>query len=205
MNILKCVKNIKNILILSLILFISIGIVSSVGKVRKDELKRVLQQSLESSQDTEEKDNLSESETNEASEVKDELIVPRYKSSLTDEQRGEYMKWVEFKNSLGRDAVQLAKLTKYFAPEDATYYPAIYKSGWPFYSLAGIFGFVLLIYIIMRFGFRLCLGPKKHITMAYGIFAWFLICNIIILNYFYHSCWRNYCCCVFRFIPELQL
>jgi hypothetical protein len=167
--------NFKNIFIISVVLLISIELVASAGKVRKDELKRVLQENYNIPQQENIPNN---SDTQDKTEVKDELFVPRYKSELKQEQREEYMNWVEFKNSFNPIEGQLAKLTKYFAPENPKYYSAIYKSGWPFYSIAGVFGLVLLAYLIMRFGFRYCLGPKSHITSFFGFFTWSLIGKI---------------------------
>ena len=117
----------------------------------------------------------------------DKLVVKIYNSSLTKEQREEYLFWVKYKNSFNTDADQLAKMTKYFAPEDPDYYKMVFTSGWPLYSLAGIFSFALIIYFIFRFLFRQFLGPKSHITNWYVYFSYALICKnkfiFKILNY----------------------
>ncbi len=173
------------LVVLSFILIISLKIANIHGK--REILRYLQDNSQPDSKSTENKEDPSknnEGQKNEskvdqkADNEKDELIVPRYKSALTEEQRKEYMTWVEFKNSLNSYEGQLAKLTKYFSPENPTYYSTIYKFGWPFYSLAGVFGFILLIYIILRFGFRYCLGPKHHITSYYAFFTWTLISSL---------------------------
>jgi hypothetical protein len=107
----------------------------------------------------------------------DKLVVKIYNSTLTKEQREEYLFWVKYKNSFNTNADQLAKMTKYFAPEDPDYYQMVFASGWPLYSLAGIFSFALLIYLIFRFLFGQFLGPKSHITNWYVYFSYSLICK----------------------------
>jgi len=180
-------KQIHKFLVLTLILVLSVVVVKSDNQT--DILRSLQDKTLPDSSSTiiEEPSKINQDQVNTNKDIqepvqgKDELIVPRYKSSLTEEQRKEYMVWVEFKNSLNSYEGQLAKLTKYFAPENPTYYSTIYKSGWPFYTLAGIFGFSLLVYIIMRFGMKYCMGPKQHITTSYSYFTWILICIIIFI------------------------
>jgi hypothetical protein len=105
----------------------------------------------------------------------DKLPVNIYNSTLTKEQRDEYLFWVKYKNSFNTQAGQLAKMTKYFAPEDPEYYEMVFSSGWPFYALGGLFTLALLIYLIFRFLFKKFLGPKSHITNFFGYFSWALI------------------------------
>jgi hypothetical protein len=115
-----------------------------------------------------------------ANEYVDELEVSIYKSNLTSKQREEYYYWVSYKNSFNTNSGQLAKMTKYFAPESETYYSTIYKSGWPFYAIACVFTVLFLIYLVMRFIFGSFQGPKtKNLTEWFGYFTYMLACNII--------------------------
>lgn len=107
----------------------------------------------------------------------DKLQVKIYNSTLTKEQREEFLFWAKYKNSFNTNIGQLAKMTKYFAPEDPEYYNIVYSSGWPFYALGALFALALLIYLIFRFLFNKFLGPKSHITNFFGYFAWTLISN----------------------------
>ena len=168
---------IKELLIISLIFFIA-NTAKSSSENRK--LLRVLQeveQPAESETFSEENYKLrllQGTQTNNHT-TPDVLIIPIYQSNLNPLERNEYLKWVDFENSLNSYGGQLAKLTKYFSPEDSTYLPNLYKYGWPFYGLAGITGLSLIVYIILRFGCKFCQGPKKHITSGYGLFTWILI------------------------------
>jgi hypothetical protein len=103
-----------------------------------------------------------------------------YKSKLTDEQRGQtskgYYYWVNYKNSFNAESSsKLAKLTKYYEPENENYYTNLNKYGIPFHSISGLFALLLIIYLIMRFFMGYFKGPKTHISNWYGYFSWLLI------------------------------
>ena len=153
------------LLLLSMIIFLTFELRSSAEEKK---LLRILTQANEVEENSDYSNN---SQTN----TGDVLIVPIYKSRLDEVSRAEYMNWVSFENSLNSYGGQLVKLQKYFAPENTTYITSLYKYGLPFYIAAGILGLVFLLFLILRFGFKLCLGPKRHITSAYGLFTWILI------------------------------
>lgn len=104
----------------------------------------------------------------------DQIIIPFYRSSLSSQQRNDYDYWIRYKNSFNSAEGQLAKLTKYFAPEETEYYFQIFKSGWSFYAFASLVFLFFLIYIISRFCCRKFMGPKAHITIWFGVWTWFL-------------------------------
>jgi hypothetical protein len=113
-------------------------------------------------------------------EYVDELQVPIYETKLSNKERAEYYYWVSYKNSFNTNTGQLAKMTKYFAPESETYYSTISKSGWPFVALGCVFIVLFLIYLVMRFIFGSFQGPKtKNLTEWFGYFTYALICKII--------------------------
>ena len=128
-------------------------------------------------------------EKNATKVYQDVLQVYVYNSSLSQDQRNEYLFWVKYKNSFNSDTDKLAKLTKYFAPESPTYYNDIYNCGWPFYTLGGLFTFALVYYLIVRFLLGWFLGPKQHITHWFAYFSYALICNFINSNLHLFSLW----------------
>ena len=105
------------------------------------------------------------------------ITIKSYSSSLTNEQRGEYQYWIGIRNSFyySKDDNMYAKVTKYFTPEDSNYYPKIYFFSYPFYFLATCIGALILYYLVMRFLFRRCQGPKKIVENSYEYFVWALI------------------------------
>jgi hypothetical protein len=126
----------------------------------------------------------------------DEFKKIVYRSSLTKEQREEYVDWISYKDSFSYSSDQYAKLTKYFTPEDKNYYKNTFKNGWPFYTLAGIFGLLLIIYLSLRFILGKFRGPKSHVSTGYGKFTYGLIGILIfkILNRFWIYCYYHIFC-----------
>lgn len=109
----------------------------------------------------------------------DVIKVDLYNTKLSSEERKEYYYWVDYKNSFNTNEGQLAKMTKYFAPESPTYYSTIFKSGWPFHGLGIAFLGLFLVYLFKRFLCRGFVGPKKdNLTEWYGYFTYTLIGKI---------------------------
>lgn len=132
----------------------------------------------------------------------DTFEVVFYQSNLTMDQREEYNEWISIKNSFSAQQGKLAKMTQFFAPEDPKYYKDVYATGWPFYAIAGVACASLIAYLVMRFAFHMCKGPKSFITRGYGIFAYILISKLLYINF---SLWI-YCCSYFiLFVSFKQL
>lgn len=167
----------KKIIIIAFIIVISIEIISSSENPKLLRILQEVSQQAEPESFSEDNSNfrLLQSTQENNSTADDLLEVSIYQSNLTQTQRNEYLKWVDFANSMNSNGGQSARLTKYFSPQDPRYYPNIFNYGWPSYTLACVAAVSFIAYIILRFGFKNCLGPKKHITTGYGIFTWILI------------------------------
>ena len=117
------------------------------------------------------------------------ITIKSYSSNLTNEQRQEYKYWIGIRNSFyySKDDNKYAKVIKYFTPEDPNYYPKIYLFSYPFYIIATLIGALILYYLVMRFLFRRCQGPKKVVENSYEYFVWGLIIlgSAIALVFFY--------------------
>jgi hypothetical protein len=86
-------------------------------------------------------------------------------------------------------------MTSYFSPEQEGYYGQVLKSGAIFYFLACLFGLLMIIYVIMRFGLKKFLGPKGEqdksyirYTIAIGVIGFglslgFMTCSLIKVNH----------------------
>jgi len=72
---------------------------------------------------------------------------------------------------------RLLKTTRYFTPENPGYWHDIEWYGWWFFVAAGCFAFFMLVYLILRFAFGYCKGPKARISNWYSRIAFFLISN----------------------------
>lgn len=107
----------------------------------------------------------------------DTIKINIYQSSLTDKQRSNYYYWIGFRNSFyySESEGKLAKLIKYFAPQDEGYYLALYKFGAPFFAVGCLIGLCLLIYLVMRFLLKKCQGPKRGIDDSFAYSTWGLI------------------------------
>jgi hypothetical protein len=105
------------------------------------------------------------------------ITIKSYSSNLTNEQRQEYQYWIGIRNSFyySKDENKYAKVIKYFTPEDSNYYPNIYRFSYLFYIIATLIGALILYYLVMRFLFRRCQGPKKVVENSYEYFVWGLI------------------------------
>ena len=105
---------------------------------------------------------------------KEEDIKIKEKEDL-ERIRNEYSYWIKFKNSFTFDSNQKAKLARSFKPEESNYISKSINYGWMMFILASIFGALLLMYLILRLGFKKFQGPKSHISSWYSRISYIFI------------------------------
>ena len=105
------------------------------------------------------------------------ITINTYKSSINQSERSNYYYWIGLRNSFyySQSEGKLAKLVKYFIPEDETYYPSLYKFGSPFFALGCLIIVCMIAYLFLRFICKGCQGPKKSNTDDSSWGPWALI------------------------------
>jgi hypothetical protein len=111
------------------------------------------------------------------------IEINNYVSSLTEDERENYYYWIGLRNSFyySEDSNQLEKLVKYFTPEDKKYYMNLFNFCAPGFVCAGLVIVVIIFYLVRRFCFKGCLGPKV-ITSSYDHVTYFFIITGIIVG-----------------------
>ena len=119
------------------------------------------------------------------------ITINSIKSNLTREQRDDYYYWIGLRNSFyySQDSNQLEKLVKYFSPEDPEYYSNLHSFTIPSIIIACSILVITIIYLITRFFFHGCQGPKAvdksyyyitYVIIGFG-FVWGLVFLILML------------------------
>jgi hypothetical protein len=95
-------------------------------------------------------------------------------SNLEKEQRNQYESMLEKKNSF---KISLFFLPKTFRPDDTTYQRDVQKVVILFLAIATLITILILVFLILRFGFKKCLGPTKssHVTRGYRNVTWLVM------------------------------
>ncbi len=120
----------------------------------------------------------------------------KWNSSVSFEERQIYESYLELKNSF---QASLEYLPKTFHPEKDDYQQKVSLILIGFMVLAGFVLFLDLIFLIMRFCCKKCVGPIKssQVTRGYRNFTWILMGNAVIkftllifswLTYFFDYC-----------------
>lgn len=105
-----------------------------------------------------------------------EILLNITESKVSQKERAQYFQWVGLRDSFyysGRTDL-LIQLINYFTPEAEDYFSSLFIFGIIFFILAGILSVALILYLILRFGFKMFTGPKKY-ERSFGIFTWIII------------------------------
>lgn len=117
------------------------------------------------------------------------INIKTYLSTLKDYEREHYYYYIGLRNSFyySENSNQLEKLVKYFTPEEKNYYKDLYSFSAPGLVLASIVIIVFFIYLIRRFLFKGCLGPK-NVEKSYHYITYFLIAFGCLIGLIFHIC-----------------
>ena len=98
----------------------------------------------------------------------------KFKSSLTEEERKSYEKMIDLKKSFSSS---MDKVYKSFSPEKEGYWQGLNSVTFLFFTFSLILIIVIVIYLILRFFFNKCSGPRKatDITRCYRNSAWIIM------------------------------
>ena len=102
------------------------------------------------------------------------ININSYKNELINID--DYSYWTDLRNALyySQNTNQLEKLVKYFTPEEENYYKNLFNFSAPGFVLTACVIVVLIIYLVNRFLFKGCKGPKK-VAASYHYTTYFLI------------------------------
>jgi hypothetical protein len=91
------------------------------------------------------------------------IKINTYKSNISNEQLIELRDWISIRNAFfySYKDIKLAKEEIYFNVDKETYFDEMKAFGTPFFICCFLSIFFILIYLIMRFLFKKCTGPKK--------------------------------------------
>jgi hypothetical protein len=100
----------------------------------------------------------------------------KWTSNLSYEQRRQYENMLDMKNSF---KISLYFLPPNFRPEDKNYRRDVQKVVVIFLAVATLITILILIFLILRFGFKKCLGPTKssQVTRTYRNLTWLVLSN----------------------------
>ncbi|MCQ2820144.1 MAG: hypothetical protein MJ252_22995 [archaeon] len=100
----------------------------------------------------------------------DEISLNTYQSpnKINPNSKPNYQDWVEIRNAFRYDPDDppKAKLVPYFTPEDKNYYSDCFEFGYVFVGFAALMAISIIAYIVQRFFFGGCQGPKNKKNMA---------------------------------------
>jgi hypothetical protein len=110
----------------------------------------------------------------EDSEDETEPSTDEWQSKLTEAEKISYKKMINLKNSF---AASLPYLPKHFTPEDLDYIVKVFQIMINFFYFVLAIGFLVLVYLILRFCCKKCVGPVKisQITRSYRNFTWIIL------------------------------
>lgn len=95
----------------------------------------------------------------------DEIKLNTYQSPNKEDptRRPDYMDWVNYRNAFryDPDSPPIAKLVDYFKPEDGGYYRDCVGFGGLFIAGSVISFICIIIYLVVRFWKKGCMGPKN--------------------------------------------
>ena len=121
------------------------------------------------------------------------IKINTYKSNISNEQLIELRDWISIRNAFfySYKDIKLAKEEIYFNVDKETYFDEMKAFGTPFFICCFLSIFFILIYLIMRFLFKKCTGPKKiensYVSQTKFIFViGFLISYYCIINQAYY-------------------
>lgn len=96
----------------------------------------------------------------------DEIKLRTFQSpnKINTGNKPKYMDWVDIRNAFRFDPDEppMAKKVTYFAPENEDYYSEALSFGVIFFIIAGVLAVCIIAYIVMRFLFGGCMGPKNQ-------------------------------------------
>lgn len=98
----------------------------------------------------------------------------QYKSSLTKEERDKYEEMIDLKRSFSSS---MNKVYERFSPEKEGYWKGLNSVTFLFFTLSLVLIIVIIIYLVLRFFFKKCAGPRKatDITRCYRNSSWILM------------------------------
>ena len=103
----------------------------------------------------------------------------KYKSNLSEKERENYEQMIDLKRSFSSS---MDKVYNSFSPEKEGYWQGLNSVTFLFFSFSLILIIVIIIYLVLRFFFKKCSGPRKatDISRCYRNSAWvFMILSSI--------------------------
>jgi hypothetical protein len=122
----------------------------------------------------------------------------RWISLITAEERRKYEEMIKLKNSF---AISLGFLPKSFSPENPEYFKNVSQIVKLMSLIAGFFLALVIIFLVIRFGFKKCVGPtkvsqvnknyrnttwiifSKNIYLLFSLFFYRTLCSVQLYNY----------------------
>ncbi len=103
-----------------------------------------------------------------------EETIPTWESELSEQEKISYKKMIDLKNSF---ASSLTYLPEYFEPENPEYLQRVFQIMINFLYAVGVIGFLVLVYLVLRFCCKKCVGPVKmsQITRSYRNATWIIL------------------------------
>ena len=98
----------------------------------------------------------------------------KYQSSLTREEREKYEEMIDLKRSF---TSSMNKVYEIFSPEKEGYWKGLNSVTFLFFTFSLILIIIIIIYLVLRFFFKKCSGPRKatDITRCYRNTSWVLM------------------------------
>lgn len=107
----------------------------------------------------------------------DTIQINIYNSTLSLSQRNSYYYWRAIRNLIyySDDKNQYEKSILYFTPEKSNYLSELNEFGYPFYIAAVLLAISIILYLILRFLFKYCTGPKGEIEDTYDYITYIFL------------------------------
>ena len=107
----------------------------------------------------------------------DTIQINIYNSTLSLSQRNSYYYWRAIRNLIYYpDNKNLyEKSIPYFTPEKKNYLSELNEFGYPFYIAAALLTISIILYLILRFLFKYCTGPKGEIEDIYDYITYIFL------------------------------
>lgn len=124
---------------------------------------------------------------------KTDIVLNLTESKVSEKERSQYFEWVGTRDSFyysGRTDL-LIQLITYFSPETEGYFSSLFIFGIAFFILAGLFSLFLILYLILRFGFKMFTGPKKY-ERSLNLNTWIIIISGISISFILLSIAMSY-------------
>jgi len=110
------------------------------------------------------------------------ITEKEYITKLTPNEVKGYEEQIDFKNKFVRSENLLSSMNSSFQPQSEEYRKSLVNFSLIFVIIGGVITGILLIYLVLRIGFKKCIGPLslKQINKGYKVSTWILVFGSLI-------------------------